>query len=157
MMEFRIIGLEKLLKKLDGNALLGPPLRKAFMNAVLLLERESKQRAPVDTGRLRSSITHAIDTRPVPLWGSVGSKVHYAPYVEFGTKPHSPPLAALQPWARRHGFGPGTAGAFLVARVIAARGTKARRYFRGALESAVSRIQGYFDVAARAIEEMWGK
>jgi len=156
-MEFKVVGLEKLVAKLDSNALLGPPLRKAFADAVLLLERESKRRAPVDTARLRSSITHAVDTRTVPLWGKVGTDVHYAPYVEFGTRPHWPPFSALQPWARRHGFPPGRAGAFLVARVIAARGTKARRFFRNAFEANLGRVQGFFGRAARGIEEIWGR
>lgn len=48
----------------------------------LLLESEAKKRAPVDTGRLRSSIISIIED----LTGTVGTNVEYAEFVEFGTK-----------------------------------------------------------------------
>lgn len=45
------------------------------------IEREAKQRCPVDTGRLRGSITTNIkDTE-----AEVGSNVEYAKFVELGT------------------------------------------------------------------------
>ena len=39
---------------------------------------------PVDTGRLRASITH--DARPDEESVYIGSNVFYSPYVEYGTK-----------------------------------------------------------------------
>ena len=48
----------------------------------LLVETEAKRRCPVDTGRLRSSIT----TERKGLTLSVGSNVKYAPFIEFGTR-----------------------------------------------------------------------
>lgn len=157
MMEIRIKGLERLVKKLDGNELLGWPLRRAFRDSVTVLLREVHKRTPVDRNELRGSITFEIDTRTVPLWGKVGTDVKYAPYVEFGTEPHWPPLSALQPWARRHGFPPGRAGAFLVARAIARHGTKAREFFKGGFEASESRVRGFFDRAAKDIEGIWGR
>lgn len=162
-MEIKIQGLQELITKLDANALLGPPLRIAFQRSALMLESMAKQITPVDTGRLRSSITHSIDSRPVPLWGQTGTKTYYAPFVEFGTKPHWPPLSAMQPWARRHGFPEGQTGAFLVARAIATRGTikrfgyKGAGMFKGALEAGGGKVQSMFDRAAREIEELWGR
>lgn len=152
-MEIRVEGLEPLLKKLDGNSLLAAPLREALTKAVILLESAAKRGAPVDTGRLRASITHEVDSRPVPLFGKVGTDVFYAPYVEFGTRPHWPPVSALATWARRHGF----ASAFIVARTIAARGTKARHMFRTALEDNRERIEQLLREAGKRIEEAFNK
>jgi len=49
--------------------------------------RESKRNAPVDTGRLRSSITYEMIELPGQLPKAVvGTNVEYAPFVEFGTE-----------------------------------------------------------------------
>ena len=44
-------------------------------------ETYAKQETPVDTGRLRNSISHAVDGEAA----YIGSNVEYAPYVELGT------------------------------------------------------------------------
>ena len=41
---------------------------------------------PVDTGRLRASITPDVVQRDTVVQGLVGSNVLYAPYQEFGTR-----------------------------------------------------------------------
>jgi HK97 gp10 family phage protein len=62
--------------------------KKAITKAALLVEKEAKLRCPVDTGRLRSSITHEITEE---FGGNangalVGTNTEYAPHVEFGTR-----------------------------------------------------------------------
>jgi HK97 gp10 family phage protein len=47
----------------------------------LVAEGYAKKLAPVDTGRLRNSISHEVDGQDV----YIGSNVEYAPYVELGT------------------------------------------------------------------------
>ena len=64
------------LKKLE-NLDLSIPLEEAC----LVVENAAKSKVPVDTGNLRSSITHDVDEDE----GVVGTNVEYAPYVEFGT------------------------------------------------------------------------
>lgn len=50
----------------------------------LAAERFAKQETPVDTGRLRNSITHVIDLGENAVY--VGTNVtEYGPYIEFGT------------------------------------------------------------------------
>ena len=44
-------------------------------------ETYAKQETPVDTGRLRNSISHSVDGEAA----YIGSNVEYAPYVELGT------------------------------------------------------------------------
>lgn len=45
----------------------------------------AKVLAPVDTGRLRASITFLIGSDGAGIFGLVGTNVEYAPYQEFGT------------------------------------------------------------------------
>lgn len=52
------------------------------------VQNEARRLAPVDTGRLRSSIVHRVDDRGRTYTVTVGTNVHYAPYVEHGTAPH---------------------------------------------------------------------
>ena len=45
-------------------------------------ESYAKKACPVDTGRLRNSITHAQESEDTEV---IGTNVEYAPYVELGT------------------------------------------------------------------------
>lgn len=65
----------------------------------LVAEGYAKRACPVDTGRLRNSITHIVDegTRHVVI----GTNVEYAPYVELGTR-HQKPQPYLKPAAEDH-------------------------------------------------------
>lgn len=125
--------LERIREKLNQNIHI-PPAQRFIRRASQRIRAEVVTRTPVDTGNLRSRIT--ITESDNGLTATVGTNVHYAPHVEFGTRPHWPPLSALQPWARRHGFPAGRRGAFLVARAIARRGTKARRMFQQGRDAA---------------------
>lgn len=49
----------------------------------LAAERFAKRACPVDTGRLRNSITHALNMDEEAVY--IGTNVEYAPYVELGT------------------------------------------------------------------------
>jgi hypothetical protein len=92
-------------------------------------ERAIKLNAPVDTGRLRNSV--GMISRLSGLQATVATNVKYARPVNDGSVPHFPPVAALNPWARRHGI-----PAFLVARAISRRGTKATKFFTNGVEKA---------------------
>lgn len=58
----------------------------------------AKASCPVDTGRLRASITYETDVKKV----YVGSNVEYAPYVELGTRKRAA-QPFLTPAAKNHG------------------------------------------------------
>lgn len=61
-------------------------VEQALIIGALRVERAAKQNAPVDTGRLRGSITHRlIDTGKNQVAAEVGTNVEYAVMVEFGT------------------------------------------------------------------------
>lgn len=55
---------------------------KAVRNVTLKAEREIKKATPVITGRLRSSVSHVLTA----MEAKVGTLVHYAPAVEYGTE-----------------------------------------------------------------------
>ena len=62
-------------------------------------ESYAKQNCPVDTGRLRNSITHAQEDEDTEV---IGTNVEYAPFVELGTrKQNAQPY--LRPAAEDHG------------------------------------------------------
>ena len=48
----------------------------------LTAEGHAKKNTPVDTGRLRNSIAHAVEDKAA----YIGTNVEYAPYVELGAR-----------------------------------------------------------------------
>lgn len=59
-----------------------PKAAQVVAKSALSVEAGAKNRAPVDTGALRNS----IGTDVSGLSATVGPTVHYAPYLEFGTR-----------------------------------------------------------------------
>jgi len=116
--------------------LFGRHFYDAMGRATLLVMRSAQEAAPVDTGRLRGSITPTVEMRAKEMLGVVGSNVIYAPFVEYGTRPHWPPPGALATWARRHGV-----PEFVIARAIARYGTKPQPYLGPALDDNWREIQ----------------
>ncbi|NIQ88964.1 MAG: HK97 gp10 family phage protein [Deltaproteobacteria bacterium] len=74
----------------------GDPMRQGMAKATLLVQRDGRRNAPVDTGRLRSSITPEVVMQGQIVQGIVGSNVEYAPYQEFGTRRGVPARRYLQ-------------------------------------------------------------
>lgn len=57
--------------------------KKRGLEAIgLTAEGHAKKETPVDTGRLRNSISHATDDEAA----YIGTNVEYAPYVELGAR-----------------------------------------------------------------------
>lgn len=59
---------------------------KDLERRALKVERLAKQLAPVDTGRLRASITHEMGRDAEGLYELIGSNTEYAIYQELGTR-----------------------------------------------------------------------
>ncbi len=85
MLDFKMIGLAVLLKKLQKETI-KTPLAEGIKKVTLFLEREVKKATPVQTGRLWSSIV----SHTTPYFGTVGTNVYYAPFVEYGTRKMEP-------------------------------------------------------------------
>lgn len=148
--DLEVKGLLELQRKAEQMArdMAGGPIVDAVRDTALDVLAGSRRNAPVDTGRLRASLTTSIAPMGEAVQGVVGSNVTYALAQEFGTRPHWPPVGALQPWASRHDM-----SAFLVARAISRRGLPARRYLGKAVEAAEPRFFRRLDRAMREIVE----
>lgn len=72
---------------------------RALEKCGLVAEGYAKLKCPVDTGRLRNSITHEVRESEKAVY--IGTNVEYAPYVELGTrKQKAQPY--LRPAAENH-------------------------------------------------------
>lgn len=157
MLKAGVHGLAETQRKLEQVVadLRGEPLLGAMRDATLIVQGAAKQAAPVDSGRLRASISPEIRRDGDTIQGVVGSNVKYAPYMELGTgtfagkKPYFPPPKALDTWARRHGV---AGGGFVVARAIyKAGGLRPRRFLQGAFEQNEGRIREKIERAVKGI------
>jgi len=131
-------------------------LKAALTEALLFLERETKENTPVGASGGGGGLRNSIGVRqPLnQLFGFVGTSVPYAKHVEIGTRPHFPPPAALYDWVRKvldvpEKDVPGVA--FLVARKISKRGTKGKFMFRDAIRSSTPLINRRFNIALENI------
>jgi hypothetical protein len=146
-------------------------LKEAIRDSAGDMERSAKQYAPVDMGLLRASIRSEID--PDGLGATIGPRdTIVARVMEYGRRPGArmPPVSALIPWVRRHGWvrrsrskatynGVSIAqasydsgvrqAAFLLARSIARKGIRPRRYMQTAFNanygSLIRRIRRAFE------------
>lgn len=143
----RVEGLREAIDRLSVEKI-GVPLRRLLERAGIGAASAAKQHAPVDTGRYRASIAHELDDGNPPAWAIVGSNVEYAPSIEFGSRPHFPPVSALAVWAQRHGGIP----PFLVARAISRRGTKAHKPLQKGLDDVAGRLRGWAHEAEQEIK-----
>lgn len=135
------------------NDLTGKPMVAGMRTAALLVSGEAKKRAPADTGVLAASITPDVRSEGGAVQGVVGSNKEYAPYMELGTgvfvgrKPHRPPAAALETWARRHG----TTGAAVAFAIAKRGGLKPRRFLQSAFEDNRAAVVTILENAVKGI------
>ena len=69
----------------DMSKLQRQTLPRAMQRIGLTMQDVAQGRVPVDTGHLKSSITHEETNSRLEYRVAVGSNVEYAPYVEYGT------------------------------------------------------------------------
>lgn len=167
-----IKGLAKMLKKLDVK-LVGEPLRTFFTRAAIVVQGAARTHTPVDAGQLRNSIVYEVDSGAMPLYAKIGplkakegSALHdKARAMEFGTgrqgqpgvyhkAQHWPPPAALDVWARRHGFDSGAQ----VARIIGRRGgLKPRKFLQRGLQESLGQIRSLVGRLGDDIRNAWNR
>jgi hypothetical protein len=147
-----IEGIEELTRKLENPELLAGPTRK-FLNEVgLTLQSNIQQLTPVDTGRLRASITTALDPIPQPLWVQVYTNVEYGEPVEMGSRPHWTSWTNLNEWAYRHNM-----NVWALTAAIARRGTRAHHMFTNSAIFIKSVLPEFVTKLATDIESEFGK
>jgi hypothetical protein len=125
-------------------------LAQEVTKSTLAIHAKAREGAAVDTGILRAGIEFVVINQGAT--GEVRVQGEYGPYIEFGTRPHFPPVAPLEEWARRHGLPPGTG--FLIARKISRVGTPARPFLFPAYEAEAPEFEANCIVALqRAVGE----
>jgi len=155
MIEIELTNLQEFLDAIEPDTLIGPPMRKAHKQSVIALEGAAKGRTPLDTGRAKGSITHHLDSSPIPLWSSVGSPVKYIPPLEYGRKPGKmPPIDDLKLWARRKGI-PSSA-VYAIALKIKRKGTKGAHMFKRSFKDNEARIKRLFENALKEMQDRFG-
>ena len=132
----RITGGKELQANVAKLKRLAPEFTKNAVNATAIaIQARAKANITdnhtVDTGSLRSSVK--IETYSNGFARRVGSDLKYAPAIEFGARPHFPPLDPIRAWCKRHGI-PESA-AYPIALGISKRGTPAKPFLFPAFES----------------------
>ncbi|WP_423458030.1 hypothetical protein [Ottowia sp. VDI28] len=130
-------------------------LQATMTEATLLTQREWQENLPRVTGLTANSITSDIASTPAGVLGIVSSSQPSAVFIELGTKPHMPPVAALVPWVKAvlgiRDPKEAESTAFLVARKIAREGTPARHPGAQALSAVTGQVVAMFERAAAQI------
>lgn len=99
--------------------------QQVMVESANFLLTEMEIRVPVKTGQLRESLGVRVETNRV----IVGPSAKYAPYVEFGTKPHE--IRAKNAGALAFKVGGNT----VIVKKVNHPGTKARPFVRPAFEA----------------------
>lgn len=93
-MEVKITNNSGEFKKAMDEAVL-----RALEKCGLVAEGYAKKLAPVNTGRLRNSLTHTVKAKEQAAY--IGTNVEYAAYVELGTQ-HQSAQPYLKPAVANH-------------------------------------------------------
>lgn len=73
----------------------GGPVEKDLLRKAIKVQGAARRLCPVDTGRLRASITYRIDHRAGLPVAVIGTNVAYARFVSEGTGIHGPKGAPI--------------------------------------------------------------
>ncbi len=160
--DLEIEGLSEALTKLNAyDELSTQHLTRAMTQSVVALESAIKPLVPVFRGRLRGSIGSQVMQEVGSVVGKVGSTLKsedYPAVMEFGRRPGAkmPPPSALERWVHLVLRVPNENArgvAYTVARSIARRGIKGRRFMARGYEASQGIIQQYFSDALTALTE----
>ncbi len=130
-----------------------PPIlskSELLTSLALLGERAARENAPKDTSALARSILSDVHPTTARVYSTLG----YASVMEYGRTPGArmPPPAALEGWARRHGF---TGSLFVLARSIGRRGIKGRFFFQKARDAVIAAMPEEVAKAAQKVVDAW--
>jgi len=149
MINVKIEGLDKLQAAFKKSpSIAKEEINKAIKKSLLLIQAKATPFIPVDTGELRNKWLTTFGT----LKGTLENTAKHAVFVHEGTKPHFPPISAIERWANRHNIPP-----FLVAKSISKKGTKAIPFLDDGINKAMNQINSSFDLALTNITNRLAK
>ena len=137
----KIKGLKELQAKfgnLEGNYFKAQ-MKRTMRVATIKIKDTARDLVPVDSGDLKRSIREDVRYGVRELTGVIEAREQYAPSVEYGTKPHFPPVGALKKWARKRGINP-----YALAVAISKRGTKPQPFMIPAFQKLRKKVVGLF-------------
>lgn len=158
-------GARALQKRLEFGALAGVPLRNFFSRYGQVVVTKAKKTAPRFKGNLRGSLTfqHVKGVGNIPLGIDVFSRSPYALYVHgfydmrvrmskpwTRSKPHYPPISALEEWSRAKGLNP-----YAVQHAIGTKGTPLIPFFKIAIKESETEKQLLLRSTGLKIEATW--
>jgi len=162
--EFEIVapGLEEQMKRVDDFwDIAKPEMQTAMSKTVVTVASKAKPLAPVGvSGMLRNSITSSVENSAGSVVGHVFSSLkneEYPAVMEFGRRPGKmPPPSALERWVHivlgvSKEEAPGVA--LRVARSIARRGIKGKKFMERGYKQARPDIDRYWQQALDRIAE----
>lgn len=142
---------QRLANLVDADVLIGKPLRRALDASGKAVASEAKVLTPWNTGHLRASIKHLVDTSAIPRFVSIGTNVEYAEKVHEGTGPQPNVKAKdLELWAKRK-----KANAYRVAAILRKYGQKPQPFLSMGFADRIDDVKQYFQRAGREIEAAW--
>lgn len=132
-----LTGLEALTKRYPKAS--ETARRSRITEAMLLLEGAIKRLTPEGAGpiHIRDTIFQKVSMSGESVWGLVGTPAIYGAPLEYGAKPHFPPIKPILFWVEKKLGLAGTeakSAAFCIARAISKRGTKGAGMFQKGFE-----------------------
>jgi len=164
-MSYDVLGAGELKRRLKLQALAGVHLRNFFAEYGKLIVTDAKKTAPRFEGNLRGSLTykHLPTASGIPTGIELFSRSPYALYVhgyydqKFNmkepwsrTKPHYPPIKALQKWADAKGI-----NVYAVQHAIGQRGTPIIPFFKIAIKNNEAQRKLLLSKTGIKIEAQW--
>ena len=135
MESITIRGLDQAIARFD-RLQVASALKAGIRKSIFTLEARAKKETPVGvSGFLRNAYRENFDG----LKGELVNTKEYARYVHEGRKPGKmPPIGPIALWARRKGL---AIPAFVIARSIAKKGTKANPFLKRSAQMEESNIR----------------
>ena len=148
--KIKIKGIDELRQGLDrAPKVIETELKDGLRKSTELIKQKARRKAGSPPIVFKGELARSIQARVTGFRGIVGAEAKHAPFVEFGTKPHFPPIAPLERWAQLKLGKPGAG--FAIAKKISERGTKAQPYFEPAIEESQTDIVRIFDNVGEVI------
>lgn len=121
-------------------------LKKALEKSAITVQREIMIAAPHG---VTGDLARDVGIEFVELSAIVKPKKKYAIFVEKGTKPHTPPISAIEPWARKKGIPVGA-----VWQSIRQKGTKANPFMEKAVANSKDKVLAIFKITVDTISKL---
>lgn len=139
----------------DGPRIATEEIQGAVEAGLMMIRGAVSPLTPKNLGLLAKGFQTSVDAGE-DVRGRIFNPLEYAKAVEEGSRPHFPPAAALERWVQlKLGVpaedAPGVA--FVIARAISKRGTKAHHMLRDAVAASTPRIRERFARANARIKQ----